>query len=251
MSRMSRVSRVSLTIRLSTALFLMFTLAESGGAAQNDDVMQVRTEIYTGDGVIMLTSDEPQEKTGHLYIARGNVRIAHEDILITGGEVQYNDETHEGIIAGGARFSQGEQWFSCSRAEFNFATQTGVFYDAVGYTDKEFMVSGRTILKTGPNTYRIENGFATTCRDDVPKWSFSAVRTDIRVDHTARMRSAVFRIKGVPVLYTPYMILPTGRKERNSGFVPFNTGTSTTKGRVFSQGYYQTLGRSEIGRAHV
>jgi LPS-assembly protein len=229
---------------LLAALLLIFTLAARDGAAQSDTAAQVHTEIYGRNGIVTLTSDAQQEKIGNLYIAQDNVHIAYEDILINGGKVEYNDETSEGIISGGVRFSQGEQWFSCSRAEFNFATQTGAFYDVTGYTDKEFLISGRTVIKTGPDTYRIEDGFATTCRDRVPKWSFSAARTEVRADHTARMRNAVFRIKGIPVLYTPYLILPTGKKERSSGFIPFNTGTSTTKGRMFSEGYYQTLGRS-------
>ena len=223
---------------------MMLLMAAGSGAAQNGAGAQVHTEIYSRDGIVVLTSDAPQEKIGSLYTARENVRIAHKDIVITGGEIEYDDETFEGRISGGAHFSQGDQWFSASRAEFNFAEQTGAFYDVNGYTDKEFRVSGRILLKTGPDTYLIEDGFATTCHDRIPKWSFSAARAEIRPDRTVRMRNAVFRIKGVPVLYTPYMILPTGRKERSSGFVPFNTGTSTTKGQMFSGGYYQTLGRS-------
>ena len=232
------------TTRFFTALFLVFIVAGAGAAAQNDEAAQAHTEIYVGDGVISLTSDAPQEKIGNRYIARDNVRIAYKDILIIGGNIEYDDESSEGVISGGVYFSQGEQRFSCSRAEFNFAAQTGAFYDAAGYTDKEFQISGRTILKTGENTYRIEDGFATTCQDSNPKWSFSTAHAEIREDNTARMRNAVFRIKGFPVLYTPYLILPTGKKERGSGFIPFNTGTSTSKGRVFSEGYYQTLGRS-------
>jgi len=34
------------------------------------------------------------------------------------------------------------------------------------------------------------------------------------------------------------------KKTRSSGFIPFHTGNSTSKGRVFSEGYYQTLGKS-------
>jgi LPS-assembly protein len=38
--------------------------------------------------------------------------------------------------------------------------------------------------------------------------------------------------------------MPLEKKTRSSGFVPFHTGNSTSKGRVFSEGYYQTLGKS-------
>lgn len=211
---------------------------------------QVRTELRFRDGVVTLTSDT-QEKLGARYRAKGGVRIAYKDIVISGGEAEYDEEASTGFVVGAdggasgvVHFSQKDQWLSASRAEFDFASQTGVFYDATGYTDKEFLVSGRTIRKTGPDTFRIEDGFATACRDLIPKWSFSASSAEIRLDHTARMRDTVFKIKGMPVFYTPYLILPTGRKERNSGFIPFHTGTSTSKGRLFSEGWYQTLGRS-------
>ena len=61
-------------------------------------------------------------------------------------------------MTGHVRFSQQQQWLTCSRADFNFTSQTGVFYDASGYTDREFFITGRTIIKTGPDTYRVEEG---------------------------------------------------------------------------------------------
>ena len=66
----------------------------------------------------------------------------------------------------------------------------------------------------------------------------------IRVDQTARLRHVVFRIKKVPVFYAPYLIVPMEKKKRNSGFLPPRIGTSTSKGRVFGGGYFQTLGES-------
>jgi len=38
--------------------------------------------------------------------------------------------------------------------------------------------------------------------------------------------------------------MPLEKKERNSGFIPFHTGNSTSKGRLLSEGWYQTLGQS-------
>jgi len=228
---------------LPAALILIaaqIAYAQESDSRENE---QMRTEIPYRDGVVKLTSDT-QEIIGERYRARGNVRITYKDIVVTGDEAEYNKGTSESFISGHARFSQNDQWLACSRAEFNFSDMTGAFYDASGYTDKEFLVSARAIFKTGPETYRVEDGFATTCQDKPPKWSFQTSRAEIRLDHTARMRNTVFKIKGVPVFYMPYLILPTEKKERNSGFVPFHTGTSTTKGRMFSEGYYQTLGRS-------
>jgi LPS-assembly protein len=54
----------------------------------------------------------------------------------------------------------------------------------------------------------------------------------------------VFKIKGIPVIYFPYIIFPMEEKKRSSGFITFHTGNSTSKGRVFREGYFQTLGDS-------
>ncbi len=205
---------------------------------------QVRTLIPYRDGTVTLTSDFQDSIAKTRYQARGHVEISFQDFMVSGDEAQYDADSRQGSITGKVRFSQKEQWLTCSRAEFNFTTRTGVFYNASGYTDRQFSISGRTILKTGDDTYRIEDGLVTACLEKKPKWSFGAARTNVRVDHTASLHNTTFRIKGIPVFYFPYMVMPLEKKERNSGFVPFHTGNSTSKGRLISEGWYQTLGRS-------
>ena len=224
--------------------FFMMPAIGFPAEVQENAAGQVHTEIPYRDGIVELTSDRQEEISGNRFRAQGHVVIAFKDVVITAEAAEYDKETGEGTMTGRIRFSQKELWLVCSRAEFNIHTQTGVFYGASGYTDRQFFVTGRTIYKTGHDTYRVEEGIATTCRDKLPKWSFSASRTDIRIDHTARMHHTVFKIKGVPVFYSPFLVLPMEKKVRSSGFVPFQTGNSTSKGRVFSEGYYQTLGKS-------
>ena len=211
---------------------------------QESGLQQVRHEFPYRDGMVTLRADTISKSRESIYTASGKVFITFQDLAVSGDEAEYNEKTGEGVLTGHVRFSQKEEWLTCSRAEMNFSTQTGVFYNASGYTDRQFLISGRTIRKTGPDTYKAEEGIATTCKDKLPKWSFKTSRTDIRVDHTARMHNTIFKIKGIPVFYFPYVIFPMEKKTRSSGFIPFHTGSSTSKGRVFSEGYYQTLGRS-------
>lgn len=234
------------SVWLAAAFLLIPTSADTGFSqeAQWDSEGQVRTEINSRYGIVTLTSDRQETISGNRFRASGNVLITFKDIVITGEEAEFDKETGEGFLTGKIRFSQKELWLVCSRAEFNIYSETGVFYDASGYTDREFFITGKTIYRTGPDTYRVEEGTATTCRDKLPKWSFSASTTDIRVDRAARMRHTVFKVKGVPVFYAPFLVFPMQKKVRSSGFVPFQTGNSTSKGRIFSEGYYQTLGKS-------
>lgn len=205
---------------------------------------RVRTEIPYRDGTVTLVSDFQERISRTRYRATGRVVITFQDIVVTSETLEYDEETREGSTTGETRFSQRQQWLVCSRAEFNLKSQTGVFYDATGYTDRQFLITGRTILKTGPDTYRVVEGTMTACLEKRPKWSFTASRADIRIDSTAHLRGTAFKIKGIPVLYTPYLVVPMEEKKRSSGIIPFHTGSSTSKGRVFRGGYYQTLGNS-------
>jgi LPS-assembly protein len=229
-----------------TGLLLVLTIGKGGFAfgGQESEEQRVRHEFPYRDGIVTLLADSLEKSPKSRYLAKGHVFITFQDIAISGDEAEYDDLTRQGFMTGHIRFSQKQQWLTCSRAEFDFTSQTGVFYDASGYTDREFFITGRTIVKTGRDTYRVEEGIATTCRQKVPKWSLASSRANIRVDRTARLHNTVFKIKGIPVFYLPYLIFPMEKKERSSGFVPFHTGSSTSKGRVFSEGYYQTLGNS-------
>ena len=205
---------------------------------------RVHTEIPYRDGTVVLLADFQERITKTRYRARGRVEITYQDIVITTEDLEYDEETREGVTRGPTRFSQNKQWLTCSRAEFNFSNQTGTFHDASGFTDQEFLLRGRTIIKTGSDTYRAEDGFITACTDKVPKWSFKMARAGIHIDQTARLRQTLFKVRGIPVFYFPYVIVPLERKKRSSGLLPFHTGTSTSKGRLISLGYFQTLGQS-------
>jgi LPS-assembly protein len=232
-------------------MLLLFILAGFGLPAQSRAMPEgtAHTEMPFRDGTVTLTSDT-QERIASRRRALGHVVIIFQDMMMEGEEAEYNEETGEGFVKGTVRFSQKQQWLTCSRVEFNFKDGTAVFYDAKGYTDQEFLITARTIRKTGADTYRIENMDLTACKQKPPKWSFGASKAAIRLDsethqpQTTRLHNTVFKIKGLPVFYFPYLIVPMEKKTRSAGFIPFHTGTSTSKGRVLSEGYYQPLGQS-------
>jgi LPS-assembly protein len=84
----------------------------------------------------------------------------------------------------------------------------------------------------------------TACQEAVPKWSFTAKRARIRLDHNAKVYNALFRIKNIPILYLPYASISISKKDRSSGFLLPSSGSSSIKGRTAHLAYFQTLGRS-------
>ncbi|TKB06646.1 LPS-assembly protein LptD [Desulforhopalus sp. IMCC35007] len=125
--------------------------------------------------------------------AKGNVKIVTKDDLLT---------AKEGTL--------------------NLVNETGKFLNATVIRDEDSLhLEGESIEKTGLDTYRIVDGWAITCKLDegeTPPWSFSSAKTDIRPGGYAVLKHAMFRIKDVPVLYTPYMIVPV-KNTRQTGFL--------------------------------
>ncbi len=104
----------------------------------------------------------------------------------------------------------------------NLKEATGSFENAaIVRQEQQLHLEGRVIEKTGELTYHIEDGWVITCKlqeGQTPPWSFGAADTTITDGGYAVMKHAVFRVKGIPILYSPYMILPA-KRERQTGFL--------------------------------
>jgi LPS-assembly protein len=100
--------------------------------------------------------------------------------------------------------------------------ETGTFTDAtILRQSMDLHLEGKTIEKTGFNTYHIEDGWVITCKlkdNEAPPWSFASTDTTITEGGYAVLRNATFRIKDVPVLYSPWMIVPA-KNTRQTGLM--------------------------------
>src|SRR6185369_14230812 len=87
----------------------------------------------------------------------------------------------------------------------------------------------------------IDDGYFTTCETDKghpPDWELTGKHLEVRLDDYARARDARLRVRGVPVLYLPYVLFPT-KQTRQSGLLPFSLGTSTNRGILLTlPGYW-------------
>lgn len=188
---------------------------------------------------------ENQTRMGkHDYQAKGKVEVRYQDMLLRADEVWGNDETHEVEGQGNVYFEEGTQKVWGERFKFNFATKTGVFYKAKGRADPGFLFDAEEVDKLDEDRYRVRKGFVTACEDKVPKWSFHVEEAIIRKEHNAKLKQTVFRIKKIPLLYSPYLITPTEQLKRQTGFLIPITGNSSDKGRMVGDAFYLTLGRS-------
>ncbi|HMZ79714.1 MAG TPA: putative LPS assembly protein LptD [Acidobacteriota bacterium] len=199
---------------------------------------------------VLLEADE-QRKDGDIYTADGYVNIYYQGSRLQADHAVYNEKTGDAVATGNVVYDPApRQRITATQAELNIRTKKGTFVDATGYTDQnkdgtliEFVAD--RVDKTGFDTYVLYNARVTSCCEDaVPLWTISSGKTDVTVNKRITSRNSLFRIRGVPIFYFPFISLPINRRQRQSGFLIPSTGSATNTGRFFRNTYYQTLGES-------
>lgn len=203
------------------------------------DSFEVTAQRQDGQGSVVIYSGEVE---GHYQGRYGQVAIFADRVI-------YNTATSEIAADGNVYFEQNGEKFVGERLEFNLKTERGAIFSPTGFTSNTpdgtvITIDADRADKIDEDTYNLVNTSLTACNDRVPKWSFTAKRAQIRVDHRAKVYNAFFRVKGVPILWVPYASISISKKDRSSGFLLPSSGSSNIKGRTAHFAYFQTLGRS-------
>jgi LPS-assembly protein len=185
------------------------------------------------------------------YIAKGNVKIRRGDTLIEADEMTYNRETSDTIATGNVKYNDAETSMSGSKAELNLDKKTGVLYDAeILYKKENYRITGKVIEKKGEDYYVSPEATFTTCDPPSPSWCFKGKRVDAVTGDRLKAQDVSFRIKGIPVLYTPYLWTPI-TAERKTGFLIPDIGYSDTRGFSFNIPFFWAIAENRDATFHL
>jgi hypothetical protein len=108
-----------------------------------------------------------------------------------------------------------------------------------------FKIEGETLQRTAGNDFVATESLWTTCRceeGEAPAWGFRAARTEAQIGGYADLYHPVLEIKGLPVLYLPYLKVPI-KDQRQTGFLMPTFGFEQRSGNIYSQPVYFDLGK--------
>lgn len=172
----------------------------------------------------------------------GRVTVEYQDIRLTADYVRAETKTKLVVAEGDVVLEQGPSRLEGLRLELDLTDKTGILTDGRAELAGIF-VQGATLAKTGARTFQIRDGTVTACDGDDPAWVFKVKDGNVTLDDYAKLKTVVFRLGGVPLLYTPYLLWPALR-DRASGFLIPGIGYSSSRGGFLGLSYYQVLGRS-------
>ena len=153
------------------------------------------------------------------YQASGNVIISFEGGFIKADDVILDRLKDEATAEGHVFIKSGEDLLEGEKARFNIGSETGTISDGKVFLDKNHLyLRGETIEKRGDATYFLKDGQATTCDGEDPDWMFTGSEVEVTIDGYGIVKRGTFQVKGVPVLYLPYLIFPA-KTTRQTGLL--------------------------------
>ncbi len=178
------------------------------------------------------------DRKTNTYFADGNVKISQKDYTLTSLKATLNEETGDAEAMGKARLVSPDNVVFAEVIKVNFNTKLGVIEQGnIFVKNGNYRIKGNPLEKVGDQEYIITGGGFTTCDAENPFWYMRAKSLDVRMDRDVYAKGAVFYIKGIPVLYMPYVWLPM-LKPRTSGFMIPSGGYNTKDGVRLIESYY-------------
>ncbi len=201
-----------------------------------------------------------QQKTGSTYTLLGEVTIYYRSYTLRADKASYDEDTGEVRAEGHLQLQGGpdDELIQADHGTVNLDLDTARFYNVIGsvgvrpgsgrrkvvYTGlNPLLFTGRVVIKSGPQDYKVIDGTMTSCRLPNPDWRLSAGEINV-ADGQANAKNAIFRLLGVPILYLPYVTHPVLGPGRQSGFLIPVYSNSSTKGTVIGEQFYLALNRS-------
>ena len=212
---------------LVTVLLTPFSSAYAASSTPNkENATRVQKKIASKDipadqkSPINIEADlMDYDHESDLYRASGNVAIFYGGSSLWADEVDLDNKNNTARAQGNAFLSMGEDTLRGERIIFNLEDKTGAAYQAdVFYARNNFHVRGDKIEKTGENTYFINQPSATTCDGDDPDWAIAGSEMKVTIEGYGSMKNACFRVRSIPLFYSPYIIFPA-KTRRQTGFL--------------------------------
>lgn len=226
--------RIFITLSFCAWLFLLPVIAYSEGP---------KTDIFSKDVPIDLTADSINfDKSKDTYLASGKVVIKQDGMTVMADEAMLDNASGAATARGNVVVvDEGGNTLRTDDLKMNIKDKTVIVANGrIFYKVENIHLGGSTIRKTGKETYDADQLTYTTCDcpdDEAPAWSFTASAAELIVGEYMTGWNAFFRVKDVPVLYTPYISVPI-KRERQSGFLQPKPGYSKLRGFIFKDSFF-------------
>ena len=189
---------------------------------------------FTADRVVAQHDSQYIEALGEATFKKGG-NVLRADMA------RYYQSTGWILLKGNVRALWEGDFLEADEAEFDLRSKTGWLKNGKVFVAKPHLYfESEYIRKFAAESYDFKNAKVTACSGETPDWSFTAEEGEITIDGYAKLWHTAFNIRDVPVVYLPYIQVPTSG-ERKSGFLFPQISSSDRFGLQVNLPYYWAI----------
>lgn len=174
-----------------------------------------------------ITADEiSQDRISGAYLAHGNVIITKQGRRLNADRVRLDQKNDMLYAEGHVMLAAGDDLLTGEKLTLNLTDETGTVTDGTVFlSQNHFYIRGKTILKTGKDTYEVHDASVTTCDGPSADWRLTGRKLNITIEGYGYATHAALWARKLPVMYTPALFFPV-KIRRQTGFLPPQIGRS-------------------------
>ena len=219
------------------------TVGERPPAAAPAETADKERILFEAESVTRAADDAP-------IVAEGNVRAYFGDRYLRADRLSYNPATDIVIAEGNVSITDRSlETVFAGRVELTGDLRDGIAENFSALLEENARLAADSAVREQGARTRLRNAVYTACgvcdsegESKIPTWRVKALRvTRDEERKVVRFRHAFFEVKGVPVLYAPFLQAPDPSVERQSGFLTPLIGASSRLGFNIEVPYYLAL----------
>jgi LPS-assembly protein len=190
-------------------------------------------QLKLSDSVSIYSEKAYRKNQGLSFEAIGNVVIISGKDTLYGEKASFNIKSGEVRIEGNVRFISGDMTIYGSSIVFNSKTGKLDMLNARIITS-DFNIVANSLKRIDKTHYYAKKAEFTTCKDCSESWLIFGDEIFIELDQYVQIKHALTKIKGVSVLYFPYIAIPIKNK-RESGLLFPTLSSRQDEGMTYAQ----------------
>lgn len=199
-------------------------------------------QLQLGESVSIYSEKAYRKNKGLSFEAVGNVVIISGKDTLYGEKASLDVKSGHVRVEGNVRFISQDITIYGSLIEFN--SQSGQLQmENARIITSEFNITATEVKKLANNNYYAKQAEFTTCKDCTESWTIYGSEIYIELDQYVKIKHALTRIKGVSVLYFPYIAVPIKNK-RESGLLFPLVSSRLDEGLTYQQPVYWAISDS-------
>jgi len=196
-----------------------------------------------------LLADQISVTSSGALAARGNVEAFFEGTRLSAAGIIYDPSSDRLIFEGPIliRLSDGTV-FTADRADLGLRLENGILLGARMVLDRQLQFAASQINRSEGRYTELTRVVATSCQvcaGEAPLWEIRASKVSHdQIERQLYFLDAVFRVRGIPVLWLPWMRMPDPTLKRATGFLIPSLRSTDLLGIGLKTSYFIALGNT-------